>query len=419
MFCYRNFGSKKEKGMKKKIGIVSLGYAWLPCEPGPSRFYYIAKMFAEQRFDVELIGSGFQHFEKRPRDKEKIRKQGYPFLNTFIDVLPYKKNIDVRRALGNKIAAVRLMRYLRGREYDLIYCSIPANNISAKVGAYCKEKGIPFVVDIEDLWPEAMEMVFHVPLVKNLLFSYFKKDAKKTYRNADAVIGTSDEFTNRAFLHRERNIPSATVYVGCDLEIFDSGVAEFAGAIFKQDKEFWVTYAGSIGASYDIRTLVLAAAKLHQAGQSNIKIKILGTGPLKEELEALAKSLGCVNVEFCGYVEYKKMAAYLGKSDLLINSFVKGASQSIVNKVGDYLAAGKPMINTLASREFMGLVKEYGFGANIEAECAQELFGVILSYAGDMRRCIEEGIAARKLAETKFDRKTSYRTIIELVNGLV
>lgn len=110
MFCYRNFGSKKEKGMKKKIGIVSLGYAWLPCEPGPSRFYYIAKMFAEHRFDVELIGSGFQHFEKRPRDKEKIRKQGYPFLNTFIDVLPYKKNIDVRRALGNKIAAVRLMR---------------------------------------------------------------------------------------------------------------------------------------------------------------------------------------------------------------------------------------------------------------------------------------------------------------------
>ncbi len=124
-------------------------------------------------------------------------------------------------------------------------------------------------------------------------------------------------------------------------------------------------------------------------------------------------------MEFCGYVEYKKMAAYLGKSDLLINSFVKGASQSIVNKVGDYLAAGKPMINTLASREFMGLVKEYGFGANIEAECAQELFGVILSYAGDMRRCIEEGIAARKLAETKFDRKTSYRTMIDLVNGLV
>ena len=46
------------------------------------------------------------------------------------------------------------------------------------------------------------------------------------------------------------------------------------------------------------------------------------------------------------------MAAYLAKSDILVNSFVKKAPQSIVTKIGDYLAAGKPMINTCMSPEF-------------------------------------------------------------------
>ncbi len=55
----------------KKIGIVSLGYAWLPCEAGPSRFYYIARMLSEEGYDVDLIGSSFQHFKKEPRRSEE------------------------------------------------------------------------------------------------------------------------------------------------------------------------------------------------------------------------------------------------------------------------------------------------------------------------------------------------------------
>lgn len=405
--------------MGKKIGIVSLGYAWLPCEPGPSRFYYIAKMFAEYGYDVDLIGSGFQHFEKKPRDKMLIEKQNYPFKNTFIDVLPYKKNIDIRRILSNQIAAKNVMKYLKSQNYDLIYCSIPANNIAAKVGRFCHDNQIPFVVDIEDLWPEAMEMVFQIPLVKNILFSFFKKDAETAYRYADAVIGTSDEYTRRAFRYQKRKIPSETVYVGCDLDIFDAGVRTYIGEISKSENEFWVTYAGSIGASYDIRTLVLAAERLLKDGYSNIKFKILGTGPLREELESLAKSLGCVNVEFMGYVNYKKMAAYLSKSDVLINSFVKGAPQSIVNKVGDYLAAGKPMINTLESQEFMQLVSDYEFGINIVAEDEKILAEKILEYAGNLVKCREQGLVARKVAEMRFDRKVSYKQMISLAEHVM
>ena len=89
---------------------------------------------------------------------------------------------------------------------------------------------------------------------------------------------------------------------------------------------------------------------------------------MKEELEELASSRNISSVEFVGYAPYDKMAAYLKASDVLVNSFVRKAPQSIVTKIGDYLAAGKPMVNTCMSPEFRAKVEHDGFGINIEPE---------------------------------------------------
>lgn len=403
----------------RKIGIISLGYAWLPCEPGPSRFYYIAKMFAEHGYGVDLVGSSFQHFEKKPRDREKILSQNYPFRITFIETPAYKKNIDLRRVYSNRVTARNVLKYIQSQKYDIIYCSIPANDVAAAVAEYCHVNQIPLIMDVEDLWPEAMGMVMKNRLLHKLVSPYFYKDAETAYRYADAVVGTSDEYTSRAFRNQKRSIPHKTIYVGCDLNVFDSGANQYMEEIEKPDGEFWVTYAGSIGRSYDIRTLVEAGKMLLNRGLAHIKIKILGTGVLKEELETLAGDLGCANVSFLGYTPYPKMAAYLIKSDVLLNSFVKGAPQSIVNKVGDYLAAGKPMINTLESQEFMGLVKSKNFGTNLEPENAEALADTIERYATDKGLCEEQAQNARKTAEKFFDRRQTYRQMVELANSLL
>ena len=405
---------------KKRIGIVALGYAWLPCEKGPSRFYYIANMFAEAGFEVDLIGSSFQHFEKKPRDIEEIQKQTYNFHNIFIPVPSYKKNIDLRRIWSNYIAVKHVLTYLSEYpKYDLIYCAIPANNIAASVSEYCQKENIPFVIDIEDLWPEAMHMVFHMPVISNILYYPMKRDAEIAYRNASAVIGTSDDYTNRAFYKRKKDIEAATVYVGCDIIKFDQGVQAFSSLIKKSQDEFWVTYAGSIGTSYDIKTLVHSAAILEERGYEKIHFKIMGTGPMLEEIRSLVDELGCRNVDMMGYVEYSKMAAYLTASDVVVNSFIKGAPQSIVNKIGDYLASGKPMINTLANGEFVKIINQKNVGINIEAENPEQLVKAIIDFWGNREKCTVYGKNARVLAEENFDRKNSYLRIVDVVQKLL
>lgn len=405
---------------KKRIAIIALGYAWLPGEKGPSRFYDLANVFADAGYEVELIGSSFQHFEKKPRDRQILETESYRFKNIFIDVPSYNKNIDWRRIWSNRVAAKNVLRYLESQEvYDGIYCAIPANNVAAAVSIYCKSHKVPLIIDVEDLWPEAMKMIFHFPPISSLLYYPMKRDAEVAYKNANGVIGTSDDYTDRAFQRRTRDIPAETVYVGCDLSFFDKGAERFADIAKKPQKEFWVSYAGSIGASYDIKTLIYAAKAVERDGYRQIRFKIMGTGPLLDEMKLLAEKLQCENTEFFGYVEYSHMAACLTQSDVVINSFIKGAPQSIVNKVGDYLASGSAMINTLENKVFTDLVEHHNFGINIEPENVNKLKEVI-EYLYDSPDILERlGNNARKCAETRFDRRLSYQKAVEMMEGLL
>lgn len=404
--------------MKKKIAVISMGVK-LNGEKGYSRFRYIGDFLSDAGYQVDLITTTFQHWEKAQRDIDTIKKEDYKFRLKFIYEPGYRKNIDPRRIWSHHIAAKNLTKLLEQEgDYDLIYCEIPPNDVALAAAEYAKKKGIPFVPDVNDLWPEAMRMVLDIPVVSDILFYPLQRDAEKVYSLVSGIIGTSDEYRDRPLKNQKLDVPRKTVYVGNEIAEFDKGVETYGPQIQKPGGEFWVSYAGTIGTSYDIRTMVLAGRELLDRGMDQIKIKILGGGPLKEELENLAKEKECTNVEFVGYAPYPKMAAYLAKSDILVNSFVKKAPQSIVTKIGDYLAAGKPMINTCMSPEFRQKVETDGFGINILPEDVKILTDAIMDLYKDREGCRIMGEKARKIAEEQFDRPESYKKIIELIEEL-
>lgn len=402
----------------KKIAVISMGVK-LDNEKGYSRFRYIGDFLSDAGYQVDLITTTFQHWEKAQRNLDEIKTENYKFNLKFIYEPGYKKNIDLRRIRSHRIAAKNLRQLLEKEgDYDLIYCEIPPNDVALAAAEYAKSKDIPFVPDVNDLWPGAMRMVLDIPVISDILFYPLLRDAEKVYSLVSGIIGTSDEYRDRPLKNQQLNVPKKTVYVGNEIAEFDAGVAEYGPQISKDEEEFWVSYAGTIGTSYDIKTMVLAGKELLNRGKSQIKIKILGGGPLKEELEGLAKEQKCTNVEFVGYAPYPKMAAYLAKSDILVNSFVKKAPQSIVTKIGDYLAAGKPMINTCMSPEFRNKVEHDGFGINIMPEDVNVLADAIEKLYEDEAGRTEMGKRARTIAEEQFDRPQSYKKIIELIEEL-
>jgi len=382
-----------------KVAVITMGVK-LDGEKGYTRFRYLCEFLVKKGYEVDLITTTFQHWEKKQRDLESVDQKSYPFGIKFIYEPGYRKNIDLRRVRSHKIAAENLRKLLEKEgDYDLIYAEIPPNDVALAAAEYAHRNKIPFVADVNDLWPEAMRMVFDIPIVSDLLFYPLKRDAEKVYSLTSGVIGTSDEYRDRPFLNQKRDVLKETVYVGNEISVFDREAEQHADEVQKEEGTFWVTYAGTIGTSYDIRTMVLAAEELMKQGKTKIRFQILGDGPTREMLENLAKERKIQNVKFTGYVPYEQMAAYLVKSDVLINSFVRKAPQSIVTKIGDYLAAGKPMINTCMSPEFRKKAVEWMYENEAERN--------------DM------GNRARKIAEEQFDRPVSYGKIEAMISSLI
>lgn len=399
-----------------KIALVAYDVA-LPGEKGLGRMYYLAGLFQQYGYEAELITGTFQHWEKRFRTAEEMARE-YPFRVVFLDRTAYTKNIEFRRIVSLRTLARALRRHLEANSYDLVYCLMPDNHIAAMAAKYAQKCGVPFIIDVEDLWPEAMRLVLDVPVVSDMLFSYFTVNARAAYRRADGVIGSSDTYRDEPKKYKVAVPRRETVYVGNDLAAFDTGAAANLARVEKPAGEFWVTYAGTLGASYDIGTLIRAADLMKKRGDASVRVMLLGDGPQKAELEALAAEL-CGNVTFLGYQPYPVMAAYLRRSDVTVNSLGAKAAQSIVTKIGDYLAAGKPMINTGLDPEFRAKVVTDGFGVNVPPGDDAALADAIAALRGDPSAAAVMGARGRRIAEEQFDRPVSYRKIIAMADGLL
>lgn len=403
----------------QRIAVVTMGVK-LPGETrGYTRFRKIAEMFCEAGFDVDLITTSFQHWEKAQRDTASKQYVGHPYSIVFIDEPGYSRNLDLKRIRSHAQAARNLSAHFAADpwRYDAIYCEIPPNDVARAAMDAAKVADIPFIADINDLWPEAMRAAYDIPIISDIAFRGFTRDAQAVYRGLTAAVGTSDEYALRPAADREDEYPHETVYVGNDIAEFDAGVAAYASEIEKPAEELWVTYAGTLGASYDIATLI-KAAEANKTACPHVRIKVLGDGPDRQKLEQLATKLEAP-VDFLGYLDYAHMAAYLSKSDMVVNSLVAGAAQSIVTKIGDYLASGCPIINTGESWEFKNKVTNQGFGVNVDPENVDALAAAIRRLARNLSLRKIMGSKGREIAENEFNQSQSYQQIVHLVQTLL
>ena len=103
---------------------------------------------------------------------------------------------------------------------------------------------------------------------------------------------------------------------------------------------------------------------------------------------------------------------------MTINSVKRRASQSIINKVADYFAAGVPCLNGTLCQEMKDLIVNYRAGLNFEPENVDSLVHAILEMEGDKQIAKEYGENAKRLAKEKFDRKETYPQIIRLIDTI-
>ena len=406
--------------MKPRVLLIN-GFIYLPGEGGYKRTLYLFNMMREQGYDVTLLTGDFNHYAKKPRDVEKFRQE-YPDFERIeiVHMPPYTKNVSFGRWYSGNVWAKNVYNWLNERyqNYDVVYANMPDIPTILKIKNLCHTKWLKLIIDVRDLWPEVFRVLLKKEWMYKLITYPIKKRADRCYAAADEIIAVSNEYLQRGLSVNKKAKNRTAVYIGATFDRFYSGIEKYSAEIEKKDGEVWVTYAGTLGSTYDLYTLLDAAEKLQTIGKDYILIKILGQGPDGESLKKYAAEKQLRNVDFVGFVDYEKMAAYLSKSDMTINSVKRRASQSIINKVADYFAAGIPCLNGSLCQEMRDLIVDYRAGLNFEPENVDSLVQAILEVEGDKQKAKEYGENAKRLAKEKFDRCETYPYIIKLIESV-
>ena len=303
-------------------------------------------------------------------------------------------------------------------DYDLVYTNMPGAGTNIAMSRICKKNNIKMIVDVRDLRPEVFRVLLKQEWLYKIVTYRMKLKADKAYNTADELLAVSNEYLQRGLSANNHCRNPKAVYIGAILDKFYSGIEKYAPRIEKPEREIWATYAGTLGTTYDLYTLLDVAKSLQNKGYQNLRFKILGQGPEAEPLKLYAKTNEIANVDFIGFVDYEMMAAYLSKSDMTINSLKARASQSIINKVADYFAAGIPVLNGSLCKEMRDLVDDYMAGVNFEPENVESLEKAILYIINNPEESKVMGVHAKALALEKFDRKTSYLEIIKTIEDV-
>lgn len=374
---------------------------------GNNRFNYLAVKLTECGNEVHFFTTDFSHVKKEKRITTGL---DLPYNVHFLHEKGYQRNVSVQRLISHREFAKNLEVTLASMERpDVVYLAVPSIDAAYVTAKYCVKNKIPYLVDIQDLWPEAFQLVLrHM----DFLFAGMRKKVDFVYKNASKVVAVSETYADRADRVRVDTNNSDCVYLGTDLEVFDNYPVH---PVEKKEDEVWIIYIGTLGSSYNINIVIDAVKRLYESGVRDFSFQVFGDGPKMEEFQAHAEGLP---VHFWGRLLYSDLIGYAKNGDIAVNPIVKGAAQSIINKHADYAAAGLPVVNTQECPEYRNLLESYGCGINCEVESVEQVAKALQELIENPEKRKQMGANSRRMAEERFDRRNTYQQIVRAVEDL-
>lgn len=395
----------------KRVLLIANYFHFLS-EKASNRFRQIAEMLSTvPDIELEVITSVFYQRTKERRNNIDELIKDLPYTVTFIEEPGYEKNISVARLRTSKIFGDNVLKYVRSiKKPDLIYQAVPTLDAADRISKYATKNGIPYIIDIQDLWPEAYRIAFDIPIISTVLFKPLMMKANRIYSRADAVCAVSKTYVERALRANKKKAKGHPVYIGIDLKQFDINASDAK----KSNERLKLAYCGSLDRSYDLITVIDALSCIKRPPL----FVVMGDGSRRTEFEDYAKEKN-VEAIFTGYLSYAEMCKRLCECDITVNPIIGTSVATIINKHGDYAACGLPVLNTQNSDEYKDLVESYDMGFNCVNGDYKDLAVKLERLCEDESLRNTMGRNARRCAEEKFDRNSTYIDILKTVKTLL
>jgi len=283
----------------------------------------------------------------------------------------YRKNISLLRYLNYQAVALKFrMQSKKFPKPDVIVASMPDHLLAYEAARYARRNGIPFLVDIRDLWPDTFLDRFRniglygvgkmVLILDFARLSFLLKSADAFVAMSKGILQwgldkigrTKSSFDKVFYLGYQKNNSRISANAGGSLDVPDWLRGREEQKIF--------LFIGTFGVSYELELILEAAKRFGKSERTDICFILAGAGENSEQLSR--KAVGLSNVVLPGWIGKKEIDALL-KSAYVGLVPCRSVKNAIPNKPFEYLSAGLPLVSSLEG-EMAKLIDLHSFGLN-------------------------------------------------------
>ena len=389
-------------------------------EPGGTRHHELSRYLAAKGQQITVITSPLSYLtgkqgvsvaDQNAPDADQdgikiIRSYAYPALHrSFFD-----RTINFISFMVSSF-----MAGLRVRQIDLVWGTSPPIFQAFTAWLLARLKGVPFLLEVRDLWPI---FAIQVGVLKQpVLIKASEWLERFLYRHADCVMVNSPGFIEHVRTKGAKKVE--LVPNGSDTDMF---YPQQGDATFRQENDlagkYIVLYAGAHGMSNDLQIMLAAADQLRS--DQRISFLLVGDGKEKPNLIQQAQELKLGNVHFLPPVPKKEMPQLISNVDacLAILKPIPMYATVYPNKVFDYMASGKPVILAIEGvmRE---VIEQAGAGIAVHPGDQNDLARAVKWLVENLEEGKRMGGRGRAYVEKNFDRNQLAERLFQLMQSLV
>lgn len=337
-----------------------------------------------QGHHVVWLSANFHHARKAAREMQISDNLKLDI--HLVTVPPYKNNISPARIRSHLVYAQQIHRLLYQihsvAPLDVVVSSIPPIVSTYHAMRFCAEKKVIGVIDLQDAWPQALELALPTILRKAAHFTIInllERLVTMSTNRASALVAVSNTYLSylTSFTNNNSSIPRMVFPLGFDTAVLN---ASHDSPSFKPaDTPLQVIYIGTFGRFYDLETVIYAASlcKAHP-----IQFVLIGDGPKYAAVTTLAEKLNLANVTFTGRIPFEEALPFLRRSHLGLVPLTADWPPSVPNKMFDYLSIGLPVLFSTTG-ELETELDNQGLGFKYRPEDADSLAMNLIKLCAD------------------------------------
>lgn len=293
------------------------------------------------------------------------------------------------------------------KEIDVVYNSswqLFGYNIVAR---QCVRYHIPYIVPIQDIYPESLFTNRHYPAIIVKFITRLLSPIDKYYqRHAYRIRTISKDMAD--YLSQTRGI-ARDKYLVLDNWQDDDDYPWYPIS----NKKIVFGYVGSVNGHSNTELLIKAFSKLQT---SDCELRIYGGGNRKDVCVKLAQDLGLNNVTF-DLVDKKQVPDIQSNINVLVLALPLGnGGLCLPSKVTSYMLSGRPILASVEQSATSRYIKEADCGIVVEPDSVEALADGFNQFA---KMSIKEqnrlGRNSRLFAEARLMKKSNLPKVIEAI----